>query len=413
MNENTAQDASITNNATTISVVSATTGDIATCGDAGRLYGPGHTQASGDCIPTLTLDANGNVQVSGGFKVGNATTCDSPAEGTIRYNSSTKEVEYCDGTAWKAFGTGGGCDYNYLGVTNADLDTYYTSNTPALSGFSGTQTATVDGDTTVTIVKNGSDTGLQSTNVSNGDTVGFRVKSPSLYSRALNLTMDIGTGFTSCWQVATKDQDATPDAFAFNDLPNENVNTLVESNAVALSEFDGPIAITVSGDGNPEIRINGGAWASAGEANPGDMVRIRLMTSGSMGVTYQANYQIGTVAGVWSVTTDLIEQISDSWQYERDTLSKVGDNCGSGGAGERYQGNCYYTGQRRFVTSDGTVVGEVETSSEMSRWVSCKCISFIHGSPKKCCPSSTDYDSNPTMIEDWINQMGWTREAGY
>jgi len=303
LNENQAQDVSLTTNATNISVVSATTDDIATCGNAGQLYGPSHTQASGNCIDSLTIDTIGNASFAGSVKIGTASVCDGAAEGALRYNASTKEMEFCDGAAWKGLATDGGCDYNYLGVTNADLDTFYTSNTPALSGFSGTQTATVDGDSTLTIVKNGVNTGLQSTTVANGDTVGFRVKSPNLFSRVLNLSMDIGPGFTSCWQVATKDQDATPDAFTFNDLTEQALNTLVTSNVVIPSGYDSPLAVSISGQGNPKLRINGGSWVSTGEISPGDSVQLQLTSSAAYETALSATYTLGTVQGIWNVTT--------------------------------------------------------------------------------------------------------------
>lgn len=303
LNENTAQDAAITDNASAISAISTTVGNMKDCGDTGKMYGPGHTQASSNCVDIFTLESGGTAAFSYGVKIGNVSACDVSAEGTLRYNSGTKAMEYCDGTAWKAFGTGGGCDYNYLGITNANLDTYYTSNTPALSGFSGSQVASVDGDSTVTIVKNGADTGLQSTSVGNGDTVGFRVKSPNLYSRVLNLTMDIGTGFTSCWQVATKDQDVTPDTFTFNDLTEQALNTLVISNVVIPSGYDAPLAVSISGQGNPKLRINGGSWVSAGDISPGDSVQLQLLSSAAYETALSATYTLGTVQGIWNVTT--------------------------------------------------------------------------------------------------------------
>jgi hypothetical protein len=58
----------------------------------------------------MTVDSTGNVgigttspavklDVAGGVRLGDVTTCDGSNEGTLRYNSG--EVQYCDGTSWK------------------------------------------------------------------------------------------------------------------------------------------------------------------------------------------------------------------------------------------------------------------------------------------------------------------------
>nr|VFK26816.1 MAG: Collagen triple helix repeat-containing protein [Candidatus Kentron sp. MB]VFK33269.1 MAG: Collagen triple helix repeat-containing protein [Candidatus Kentron sp. MB]VFK74640.1 MAG: Collagen triple helix repeat-containing protein [Candidatus Kentron sp. MB] len=60
----------------------------------------------------LVIDRTGNVgigmatpkaklDVAGGIKVGSETVCDAGKAGTLRYNNTGKEVEVCDGSAWK------------------------------------------------------------------------------------------------------------------------------------------------------------------------------------------------------------------------------------------------------------------------------------------------------------------------
>ncbi len=57
----------------------------------------------GVTVPTAKLD------VAGEIKFGNtASTCDATTEGQQRYNSATKVMEFCNGTAWSSFGGGGG-----------------------------------------------------------------------------------------------------------------------------------------------------------------------------------------------------------------------------------------------------------------------------------------------------------------
>lgn len=318
LNENQAQDASITTNVTAISAVSATTNDIATCGDVGRLYGPSHAQAPGNCISSLTIDTDGAISVAadmelaGGIKVGSATTCDAAAEGTLRYNSAGKVFEFCDGSAWQgltAAGSGGGCDYNFTEVTGATIDNYYSSNQPSINGFSGSQSAKLSGDSTATIIKNGVNTGLQSTTVQNFDNIGIRVKSSSNYSRAINTALKIGENYLTCWSVRTKDQDVIPDAFAYSNLSNQDLGTFVSSNVATITGFDGPISVALSGQGSPKVQVNGGSWATTADIQPGDRVQLGLTSANDYEITYAVNYTIGGESGSWTVKTrpDVLE----------------------------------------------------------------------------------------------------------
>jgi len=56
-----------------------------------------------------TTNPSAKLQVAGEIKIGNTSSaCDSSTEGQQRYNSTTKKMEYCNGTSWTEFGSGGG-----------------------------------------------------------------------------------------------------------------------------------------------------------------------------------------------------------------------------------------------------------------------------------------------------------------
>lgn len=66
----------------------------------------------------LTVDASGNVgigtaspvqalEIAGGLRIGNSSTpCNASTEGSIRYNSSSKRMEFCNATSWQQFSQG-------------------------------------------------------------------------------------------------------------------------------------------------------------------------------------------------------------------------------------------------------------------------------------------------------------------
>ena len=51
------------------------------------------------------------LEVAGGIKIGTATTCTSTEEGTLRYNSMSKIMEFCDGTGWASMGSTNSIDW--------------------------------------------------------------------------------------------------------------------------------------------------------------------------------------------------------------------------------------------------------------------------------------------------------------
>jgi hypothetical protein len=70
-------------------------------------------------LASMTIEANGNVgigttstavaalEVNGAIKMGSMAACTGSEEGSQRYNSGLKIMEFCDGIAWQSF-TGGG-----------------------------------------------------------------------------------------------------------------------------------------------------------------------------------------------------------------------------------------------------------------------------------------------------------------
>ena len=52
-----------------------------------------------------TIEPGVKLDVAGEVKIGNSSTvCSSTNEGAIRYNSTSKATEVCDGSSWKAMG---------------------------------------------------------------------------------------------------------------------------------------------------------------------------------------------------------------------------------------------------------------------------------------------------------------------
>lgn len=63
------------------------------------VFGTGYIQNKLGVARTavVALDVNGTVRIANGGEV-----CQSVTEGAIRYNSTSKTIEYCNGTSWTA-----------------------------------------------------------------------------------------------------------------------------------------------------------------------------------------------------------------------------------------------------------------------------------------------------------------------
>jgi hypothetical protein len=300
-NETTANAASITElrEATEASLTT-----ISDCGGQGMIFGQAHALAdSNDCIPSFRVAGDGNVLFQGGAKFGTTAQCDPTTAGTLRYNATAKRMEFCNGSIWGMLGGNVGCSINFPAVTNADLNTYFDTTDAIYSGE--TATAAVAGATPATIRRNGGNTGMSSgVTINQGNSVGIRGRSASLYNQTANFTLDIGA-YTACWQITTRQQDVTPNSFSFTDLTGQELSTLVTSNSVTVNGFDGPLAVTVSGQGSPQIRIGAGSWTTAGDIDPGQSLAVRLTSASDHDAERSASITVGTFSTTWKVRTKL------------------------------------------------------------------------------------------------------------
>lgn len=97
--------------------------------------------------------------------------------------------------------------------------------------------------------------------------------------------------------------DTIPASFNFVDVTTMALNAVTTSSAITPTGYAAPAAVSVSGDGSPEISINGGAWGTTGTIAPGQTIAVRLTSANSVGAERTATVTIGGVSDVWHVTT--------------------------------------------------------------------------------------------------------------
>lgn len=281
-----------------VNVSLSSAGDV-TCGNAGMLLGPSHTMAINGCIPSLTIAPSGRVVLTQGLKIGSEGNCDASGAGTLRYEAAQRLVQFCDGTAWQEVGAAPTASGPFTAVTGANPSTVITSNAVTVTGFAGARTATATGGATIMV--NGVAVG-STANVNPGDSVALRVTSSGSFDTAVNVGFSV-TSISANWSVTTRSQDTTPNAFSFANLTDQAVSTTVMSDVLTVAGFDGPLTVSISGQGSPQIQIAAGSWVSSGSINPGQTLRARLTTSSSWSTAQAATVTAGTYNTGWSVTT--------------------------------------------------------------------------------------------------------------
>ena len=97
-------------------------------------------------------------------------------------------------------------------------------------------------------------------------------------------------------------EDTVPDAFAFIDVTKVAPNRLQTSNAVTITGIDAPAAVSVSGGEYQIVNVTG--WTTvAGTVANGQQVRVRHVSSRSLGTTVSTTLTVGGVSDTFSSKT--------------------------------------------------------------------------------------------------------------
>lgn len=98
-------------------------------------------------------------------------------------------------------------------------------------------------------------------------------------------------------------QDTMPNSFSFTNLVDVNLSNLIVSETIIPSGFTGILTASVTGDGIPQLSINGGSWATSNNISLGDNLTIRLTSSNGYLNSSLVTLNIGNYSTTWNVTT--------------------------------------------------------------------------------------------------------------
>lgn len=162
---------------------------------------------------------------------------------------------------------------------------------------------------------------LDGVQVGNGATIDFYSAQTHANCNSVKLartcTDGVLSGSATYQYFACSTIDTTPNAFSFNDVTGASTSTLTTPSpaSITITGIDAPTAVSVSGQGSPQIRINGGSWVTSGTISNGQTLAVRLTSAGSMGVTYTATIDVGGVTDSWTVTTAAADTTPNAFSF--------------------------------------------------------------------------------------------------
>lgn len=189
--------------------------------------------------------------------------------------------------------------FDFTDVTAQAFNTLITSDSVNITGINAATPVTISGDGSPQFRINGGAWGTTG-NITNGQSLELRLTSANADTTMRSATVDVG-GVTNQWDVTT--QDKTPAGLTFTDVTGQALNTVITSNSATITGITGSVAVSVSGDGSPEVRINGGSWVGSGTITNGQSLEVRLTSSGSNSTMRSATVTVGSGSDQWDVTT--------------------------------------------------------------------------------------------------------------
>jgi hypothetical protein len=160
----------------------------------------------------------------------------------------------------------------------------------------------------------------------------------------------------TAWQPIGKDVGSTPGAFSFTDRANVTLSTLVTSDVVTINGLGCAASVSVTGQGNPQIRVDEHSWTDGtATISNGQTLEVRLTSNAALGVTNTATVTVGSASRDWNVTTFGCTKTvtsSDSSIVPADSQTIAYNLTGGGGGGGSGNG-----------TAGGTVSGSVSVAA--------------------------------------------------
>lgn len=212
--------------------------------------------------------------------------------------------------------------FSFDSIENAELSTLYESNVVTLTGLDIPVSAFCTNGAELSVNSGPYSTATQTVN--SGDTIRVRMESSDLYSVKKTSSISVGVTNTT-FNITTKQEPLNvPNAFDFEDVQDAPLNSYVLSNAITITGLNviGSVSLPPNG---AESSVDGGPFSATQKlVNNGETIRLRVLTSGTLGDSVSTGISVGTGPFVpWTVTNVVIADDSPDFFDFTDKLDQV------------------------------------------------------------------------------------------
>lgn len=203
--------------------------------------------------------------------------------------------------------------FSFSSLTDAEPGSVIESETITVSGFDGQLNISASaGEFQV----NGGNW-VTSASISAGDTLKARLTAPNNFATAASVTIDIND-VSAAFSITTRAQDTEPDAFAFTNLTNRELEQNTCSDAATLTGFDGPLSSSIS---NGWVLLNNAQQPTTGSfsVNPGDILKVCQQTANAFMTDNITTLTVGTHPGITFTTTRAADTTPDTLSFAAQT----------------------------------------------------------------------------------------------
>ncbi|MCE6957714.1 hypothetical protein LAZ40_01395 [Cereibacter sphaeroides] len=190
--------------------------------------------------------------------------------------------------------------FSFAEQSNVVMSEFATSGTVTISGITAPASVQVTGEGSPQI-QVGTGTWATTGTISNGQTL--RVRLTASDTALTEHVASVSVGSVSKADFAVTTGSDVPDAFDIAPVVRAPMSSTVTSASVTLTGMVVPVPVSVTGDGAPQISINGGTWASTGTISAGQSLRVRLTSSDSTLDETVATVNANGMLSDFSVTT--------------------------------------------------------------------------------------------------------------
>ena len=154
-----------------------------------------------------------------------------------------------------------------------------------------------------------------------GQTVSVRLTSSIDYATISSAELTVGDTIVP-FTATTRIKDVTPATFSFTPVLGIELNTIVESNIVTITEIDPATAISIVGG---EYSIDGGTYTSAiGTIDAGQTVKVRMVSSVNFSDMLISELTIGDITVPFSTMTVVEDKIPYAFSFNATSSVAVG-----------------------------------------------------------------------------------------